>query len=163
MNEKVIGLIRTGGVLLLFIIGLVLIWQATGTTATVDKETQELKGDAEVVTGSVTFTMYLIYGCLILIGGFTIWSIVQNPKRFIPSAIGIVVFLVLAGVAYGIASSDIIPELIDPEKGPHADMTESSLKWGGTGIKLTFILIATAAIIIVVSSVMSAARYFTSK
>lgn len=162
MNDKVIGLIRTGGVLLLFIIGLVLIWDATGTTATVDTETQEIVEDVDVVTSSVSFTMYLIYACLILIGGFTIWSIIQNPKRFIPSAIGIVAFLVIGGIAYGLASSDIIPDLIvDGES--HADMTASSLKWGGTGIKLTFILVIIAVAVIVVSSVMSAARYFTSK
>lgn len=163
MNDKVIGLIRTGGVLLLFIIGLVLIWDATGTTATVDTETQEIVEDVDVVTSSVSFTMYLIYACLILIGGFTIWSIIQNPKRFIPSAIGIVAFLVIGGIAYGMASSDIIPELIDPDGVSHADMTASSLKWGGTGIKLTFILVFIAVAVIVVSSVMSAARYFTSK
>jgi hypothetical protein len=162
MNEKVIGLIRTGGVLLLFIIGLALIWKATGTTATIDKDTQELVEDIDVVTSSVSFTMYLIYTCLILIGGFTIWSIIQNPKRFITSAIGIVAFLILGGIAYSFASSEIIPDLIK-DGLPHADMTASSLKWGGTGIKLTFILIVIASAIIVVSSVLGAARYFTTK
>lgn len=155
MNEKMIGLIRTGGVILLFVIGIFLILQAMGTTATIDKETQEVVEDTDLVTGSVSYALYLVYACLGAIILFTIWSIIQNPKRFIPSAIGIAVFAVVAMIGYAMASDAILPDLLE-----HPDATPGSHKWGGTGIKVTFILVIIAVALIIVGSVMSIMKYF---
>jgi len=163
MNEKVIGLIRTVGVLLLFVIGIIMIYMASGTDAEIDKDTQLLVETKDTVSGAVNYTTWLVYGALALIAGFTIWAIVQNPKRFITPAIGIVVFLVLGGIAYAMASDAIIADLIKEDGTVHANMTQDSLKWSGTGIKMTFILVIVAVAAILASSVMGAMRYFSSK
>jgi hypothetical protein len=156
MNEKVVGLIRTGGVLLLFVIGILLIMNAMGTTAAVDPVTQEVIEDTDKVTGSVTFSLYLVYACLIAIGGFTVWSIIQNPKRFIVPAIGIVAFLVIGFIGYSMASTDPIDGILE-----HPDATEGALKWSGAGVKTTFILVIIAVALILVSSVMNMMKYFS--
>ena len=73
-------------------------------------------------------------------------------------------FLVLGGIAYALASDVPLQSLINDLDGTvHEDMTAKSLKWGGTGIKLTFILVIVAVASILVSSVMGAMRYFSSK
>ena len=156
MNEKVVGLIRTGGVLLLFVIGILLIMNAMGTTAAVDPVTQEVIEDTDKVTASVTFSLYLVYACLIAIGGFSIWSIIQNPKRFIVPAIGIVAFLVIGFIGYSMASTLPIDGILE-----HPDATEGALKWSGAGVKTTFILVFIAVALIIVSSVMSMMKYFS--
>lgn len=155
MNEKVVGLIRTGGVILLFVIGILLIMRAMGTTATVDPETQEVIEEADIVTGSVTYALYLVYACLGAILIFTIWSIVQNPKRFIPSAIGMGVFAIIAIIGYATASDAIIPDLLQ-----HPDATASAHRMGDSGIKITFILVFIATALIIAGSVMSMLKYF---
>lgn len=156
MNEKVVGLIRTGGVLLLFLIGILLIMNAMGTSATVDPETQEVIEDADKVTGSVTFALWMVYGCIGAIAIFSIWAIVQNPKRFIAPAIGIAIFLVIGFIGYAMADSTPIDGILE-----HPEATEGSLKWAGTGVKTTFILVFIAIALILTSSVMGMMKYFS--
>ncbi|MEZ4923205.1 MAG: hypothetical protein R2780_08560 [Crocinitomicaceae bacterium] len=156
MNDKVIGLIRTGGVLVLFVIGVLLIMNAMGTTATVDPETQEIMEDSDKVTGSVTFSLFLVYACLGVIALFTIWAIIKNPKRFIPAGIGIAVFGVICLIGYGMASDEIIPELLK-----HPDATASAHKMGGAGIKITFILVFLAVALMAVQTVRNLMKYFS--
>ena len=131
MNEKVIGLIRTGGVIVLFVIGVLLILNAMGSTATVDEETQMVVEEVDQVTASVSYALYLVYACIGAIIIFTIWSIIQHPKRFISSAISIVIFAIIVGIGYALADSTIIPELL--EGGNAEEATEGAHKWGGTG------------------------------
>lgn len=156
MSQKVVGLIRTGGVILLFIIGIILIMNAMGSSAVVDAETGEITEDADTVTGSVTYALYLVYACLGAILIFTIWSIIQNPKRFIPSAIGIGIFAVIAFIGYAMASDAIIPDLLE-----HPDATAGAHKWGGAGIKTTYILVGLAIVLILIGSVMNMRKYFS--
>ena len=156
MNDKVIGLIRTGGVLLLFIIGIILILNAMGSTATVDPETQEIVEDADVVTGSVTFAEWLFvagWGAILVFG---IIAVVKNPKRFIPIGIALAIFGVIVAIGYGMASDEIIPELM---KQP--DATAAAHKWGGTGINVTFILVIIAVALMLVQSVRNMMKYFS--
>ena len=153
MSEKVVGFIRIGGLILLFIIFVFLILGAIDTE--VDPDTNEAVGDVGSVISSVNYALYLVYACLGAIFIFTIWAIIQNPKRFIPSAIGLGVFLIIAFIGYSMASSDAIAGF------DHADATEKGLKMGGAGIKTTFLLVAIAAALIVVGSVMSMMRYFS--
>ena len=162
MNEKVVGLIRTGGVIILMIIGTILIIQAGGASDVVDSDTDEALVNFGKVGSAITFVIWLAWAALGAIVLFTIWSIIQNPKRFIAPAISLVVFLVLGGLAYALASDAIIQDLVTRD-GPHPDMTAESLKWSGTGVKLTFILVIVAVALILVSSVMGAMRYFSSK
>ncbi|OIQ35972.1 MAG: hypothetical protein BM555_03650 [Crocinitomix sp. MedPE-SWsnd] len=163
MNEKVVGLIRTGGVILLMIIGTIFIIQAAGASDVVDSSTDEAVANFGKVGSAITFVIWLAWAALGAIVLFTIWAIIQNPKRFITPAISLVVFLVLGGLAYALASDAIIPELVERGGEVHPDMTASSLKWSGTGVKLTFILVIVAVALILVSSVMGAMRYFSSK
>lgn len=156
MNEKVVGLIRTGGVLLLFIIGILLIMNAMGTSATVDPETQEVTEDADKVTGSVTFALWMVYGCIGAIAIFSIWSIVQNPKRFIAPAIGLAVLLVIGFIGYSMAETTPIDGILE-----HPNATESAMKWAGAGVKTTFILVFIAIALIVTSSVIGMMKYFS--
>jgi hypothetical protein len=156
MSEKVIGLIRTGGVLLLFVIGVILIMNAMGTTATVDPETQEVIEDADKVTGSVAFALYMVYACIAAILLFAVWAIVKNPKKFIPTGIGIAAFLIIGGIGYAMASDAILPDLLE-----HPNATASGHKWGGTGIKVTFILVFVAIALIAVQSVRNMMKYFS--
>lgn len=153
MSEKVVGLIRTGGVALLFIIGVILILGSMSTE--VDPETGEAVGDVSSVINSVNFSLYLIYGCLGAIIVFTVWSIVQNPKRFIPSLIGVAVFAIIALIGYSMASAEIIPDL-----AKHPDATAKAHKMGGAGILTTYILVIVAVVLIVAGSVIGALRYF---
>jgi hypothetical protein len=163
MNEKVVGLIRTGGVILLMIIGTILIIQAAGATDTVDADTDETIANFGKVGAAITFTIWIAWAALGAIVLFTVWSIIKDPKRFIAPAIGVGVFLILGGLAYALASDTIITGLIDRDGLSHPDMTAGSLKWSGTGIKMTFILVIVAVALIVASSVMGAMRYFSSK
>jgi hypothetical protein len=155
MNEKVVGLIRTGGVILLFLIGIILILKAMGTTATIDQDTQEIVEEVDQVTSSVSYALYLVYACLGAILVFTVWAVIQNPKRFIPTLIGLGVFVVIAFIGYSVASSEIIPDLLE-----HDNATKSAHKMGGAGIKTTYILVVIAILLIIVGSVMSSMRYF---
>lgn len=158
MNEKVVGLIRTGGVILLFVIGILLILQAMGTTASIDKETHQVVEDVDKVTSSVSYALYLVYAALGAILIFTIWSIIQNPKRFITVGIGIGAFVIIAFIGYSLASSEIIPDFLTGDG--NANATESAHKWGGAGVKTTFILVFIALALIVAGSVMSMLKYF---
>ena len=151
MDEKVVGLIRTGGVILLFVIGLILMLGAMKTE--IDPETNEAVGDLTAVSRSANYIVYLVYGCVGAIILFSIWAIIQNPKKFIPTAIGLGVFAIIAFIGYAMAGSDPIKEV--------PDATEDALKLGGTAIKTTFLLIFIAVALITVGSVMGIMRYFS--
>ncbi|MEX1002444.1 MAG: hypothetical protein WDZ35_10060 [Crocinitomicaceae bacterium] len=160
MNDKVVGLIRTGGVITLFVIGVLLILNAMGSDATVDSETHMIVEDVDQVTSSVSYALYLIYACLGAIVIFTIWSIIQRPKRFIGTAIGIVVFGIIVLIGYGMASDALIPELVTGDNALEA-ATKGAHKWGGAAIKVTYILVALAGFLILVQSVRDMTKYFS--
>lgn len=153
MSSKVVGLIRTGGVILLFIIGVILLLGAMDTE--VDPDTNEAVGDVSSVIYAVNFSLWLVRACVIFIAGFTVWAIIQNPKRFIPAAIGVGVFAIIAFVGYSMASSEPIVDL------EIANNTAKNAKMGGAGIKTTFLLVIIAVALILVGSVMSIMRYFS--
>lgn len=160
MNDKVVGLIRTGGVIALFVIGVLLILNAMGSTATVDPETQEVIEEADQVSGSVTYALYLVYACLGAIIIFAIWSIIQHPKRFISTGIGIVIFGIIVLIGYGLADDALIQELVS---GPNAleEATPGAHKWAGTGITITYILVILAIALILIQSVRNMTKYFS--
>jgi len=116
----------------------------------------EIIEDTDRVTGSVSFAVWMVYACLIAIGGFSIWSIVQNPKRFIAPAIGIGVLLLIGFIGYSIANDLPIKGIED-----HADATVGALKWSGAGVKTTMILVFISITLIVISSVMGMMKYFS--
>ena len=98
--------------------------------------------------------MFIICWAAILL--FGVWAIIQNPKKFIPLGIALVAFGIIVGIGYGMASEDIIPDLLE-----HPDATAGAHKWGGTGIKVTFILVFVAIALILVQSVRNMMKYFS--
>ncbi|UKN00689.1 hypothetical protein K6119_13210 [Paracrocinitomix mangrovi] len=159
MSEKVVGLIRTIGVIILFVIGVVLIVGAMQTE--IDPETNLPVNDPVAVSNSANYSVILVYMGLGAIAIFSIWSIIQNPKRFIRPAIGIAIFGVLALISYGIASDEMIPALLKTEESA-ANATPEALKWGGAGIKGTFILVGIAIVLILIGTVMNMKKYFSN-
>ncbi len=104
MDNKVTSLIINVGVVILAIVGLYLIITAMGNTAVIDPETQQASSDTTNVSNAVTFSLWLVIATIGAILLFTIISIATNPKRFIPTAIGIVVFGLLILVGYSMVN-----------------------------------------------------------
>ena len=155
MNQKVISLALGILVGILILIGVILVIGAMQTNAEVDPETQQVMTDIPAVSNSVSYTMILFWISAALIGIFTVWSIIQNPKRFIPAGIGVAVF----GVLILIASA-----MVTVEKSGYImtlnDTTEGSLYWGGLGIQATFVLTAVAVLLILIQAGAGIFRYF---
>ncbi|MBD3637755.1 MAG: hypothetical protein HUJ25_10400 [Crocinitomicaceae bacterium] len=154
MSQKVVGLIRTLGVGLLLLLGAIFIIGAMGTE--VDPDTNEPIGSVTSVVTSVNYAVYLVIGALIAIVVFGVWSIIQHPKRFIPTLIGVVVFGILVLIGYSMASSEILPSLAE-----NPEATAKAHKWGGAGINTTIILVILALALILFGSVMGIMRYFS--
>jgi len=107
---------------------------------------------------SVSYAWWLMWGGLALIGIFTIINIIQNPKRFIPSAIGTIVLAILAFICYSsvVTKAPVGSKVLELEA-----YTDSSYQLTGMGITL-FITLATIAItLIIVGSIISGLRYFS--
>lgn len=156
MDNKVTSLIINVGVVILAIVGVYLIITAMGNTATIDPETGQASADTSSVSSAVTFSLYIVYATIAAIAIFTVIAIISNPKRFIPTAIGIAVFGLLIFVAYlmvNVEKSGPITEL--------PDATSQNIFWGDLGIKTTFVLVATAIGLIIVQGVRSAIGYFS--
>lgn len=154
MNNKMVSLIINGVIAVLALIGVYFVVQAMQTT--MDPETQQAVGDTGMVDNSVGFSLYLVYGCLALIGVFTVWAIITNPKRFIPTVIGLVIFGAVILIAYLIANVETTGVLAE-----HPNSTEGWLKWGDVGIKATFILILIAIVTVLVGVVRGALGFFS--
>jgi len=107
---------------------------------------------------SVLYAYWLMWGGLILIGIFTIINIIQNPKRFIPSAIGTVILAVIAFICY----SSVVTKAPAGSKVLELNAyTDASYQLTGMGIAL-FITLATIAIaLIIVGSIIGGLRYFS--
>jgi drug/metabolite transporter (DMT)-like permease len=143
MNSKTFSLVSSIVVTLMLVIGVILCWGAMQTV--VDPITKQGVGDLSSVDNSVSFSLFLFYGAMILVLAFTIWGIIINPKRFIPSAIGVGVMLLIFLYCYATADTTATGELA---KLPGA--TEFWLKWSDIGVIMTYILFAIAVILLVV-------------
>ena len=113
-----------------------------------DEVTNQPITDTAAVDTSVSFSVWFVIGSLVLIAGFTIWAIIDNPKRFIPSFIGLVIFFVIFFISYGAApveSSGYIAQIGTP----------FWIKWSGAGIIMTYILVFVAIALLVAQMVRS--------
>lgn len=153
MNERVISLVKSGIVFLIIILGTIFTLQAMQTE--VDETTGLPLGDVSAVSSSVNFSMWLIWIILGLVVIFTIISIISNPKRFIPTAIGLVVFGIVVGIGFGMSDVSVTTGLVD-----NPDATENALLWGSTGIQTTFVLVFLALLLIIIQSVRGVVGYF---
>lgn len=156
MNNKVTSLIINIGVAIVAIVGIYLVLTAMGNTATIDPETQQASADTTSVSNVVSFSMITLWISLGAIALFTIIAIVTNPKRFIPTAIGIVAFGVLVLIGYSMVTIETSGPIMSLEGS-----TESNLLWGGVGIKTTYVLVTVAIGLIIIQGVRSLIGYFT--
>lgn len=156
MNNKVTSLIINIGVAIVAIVGIYLVLTAMGNTATIDPETQQASADTTSVSNVVSFSMITLYISLGAIALFTIIAIITNPKRFIPTAIGIVVFGILVLIGYSMVTVETSGPIMSLEGA-----SESNLLWGGVGIKTTYVLVTVAIGLIIIQGVRSLIGYFT--
>jgi drug/metabolite transporter (DMT)-like permease len=140
-------------VTLMLVIGTILCWGAMQTV--VDPVTKQGVGDLSSVDNSVSFSLFLFYGAMILVVAFTIWGIIINPKRFIPSAIGVGVMLLIFLYCYGTADTAATGKLAQM---PAA--TEFWIKWSDIGVVMTYILFGIAILLLVVQLFRNLFQFF---
>lgn len=156
MDSKITSLILKFGVAIIGIVGVILVILAMGYNPEIDPVTEQDIADTSAVSNVVTFSMWTLYIALGVIGLFTIYAIATNPKRFIPTAIGIAVFgvLVLISSAFvKIESSGVIMGL--------EGTTDDTLFYGGLGIKTTYVLVVVALGAIAFQGVRNLVGYFS--
>lgn len=156
MDNKITGLILNAGVAILAIVGVYLIISAMGYTEELDPVTEEVLSDTAPVSRAVNFSLWTLYISLGAIAVFTVIAIITNPKRFIPTAIGIVVFGLLVLIGYSMVTIETSGPITKLEEA-----TDSNLLWGGVGIKTTFVLVTVAIGLILAQGVRNLLGYFT--
>ncbi len=156
MDSKITSLIINIGVAIVAIVGIYLVIVAMGNTAEIDPETQQATADTASVSRVVTFSLWTLYISLAAIGIFTIYAIISNPKRFIPTAIGIGVFAVLVLVGYMLVNIETTGDIMKLE-----GTTDQTLLWGGLGIKTTYVLVIVAIGLIAAQGVRNLVGYFS--
>lgn len=62
-----------------------------------------------IIGPAISYTNYLLYGIVILVGAFTLMNLATNPKQLVGAGIGIVGILIIYFIASG-QSSDVVLE-----------------------------------------------------
>lgn len=146
------------GTAVLALIGLVLGYFAMTDTLP-DPVTNEPLANPNSVDNALKFTFVAIaigLGAWIL---FALWGIVQNPKKFITTGIGLVVFGIIGGIGYGMASSSNAETTSWIEKAP--EVTDGSVMWANAGMMTTYIVLIIAIIAIIGGLILGLLRYFS--
>jgi len=120
-----------------------------------DPVTNQAISDTAAVDTSMTFSVWFTIGSLVLITLFTIWAIINNPKKFIISFVGLALFGVVLLIAYSLAGVETTGPVIELESA-----TEGWIKWSGVGIIMTYILILIAGILLVVQAIRQLLGFF---
>jgi len=120
-----------------------------------DSVTNQAISDTAAVDTSMTFSVWFTIGSLVLITLFTIWAIINNPKKFIISFVGLALFGVVLLIAYSLAGVETTGPVIELESA-----TEGWIKWSGVGIIMTYILILIAGILLVVQAIRQLLGFF---
>lgn len=106
MNKK-LGTILGVVVLVLMAVGLYYYVQILSNGDDAIKTDMSLQ-DA-IIGPAISYTNYLLYGIVILVGAFTLMNLATNPKQLVSAGIGIAGILVIYFIAKG-QSSDVILE-----------------------------------------------------
>jgi len=104
---------------------------------------------------SIVYTQWLMYGGLILILLFTVVNIIQNPKRFIRLAIGLILLTLITLICY--YSVDAVGTGKVTQLSTYSD---TSFHISSTGILMFIVLTVIAVSMILVGIVTGALRYF---
>ena len=102
--------------------------------------------------------LILIWGVILFIIAalstlaFSLVNVITNPKALRGFMVGLLVFAVLLGISYLLASSDPI----NMETVRDLDPSARTMKWVGTGLNATYILAIVAFIGIIASEVVRA-------
>ena len=105
---------------------------------------------------SVNYTQWLMWGGLILIGGFSIFNIIQNPKRFIRPAIGFGILGTLAAICYATADKVGTGKILQT-----TNYSDEVFQYTGFGIGLFITLLLIAVGLIIVGFVIGMIRYLS--
>jgi hypothetical protein len=97
-----------------------------------------------------------MWGGLILIGGFSIFNIIQNPKRFIRPAIGFGILGALAAICYAAVEKVGTGKIAET-----ANYTDDIFHYTGFGIALFITLLLIAVGLIIVGFVIGMIRYLS--
>lgn len=112
--------------------------------------------DLQNATGSsIMYTQWLMYGGLILILLFTVFNIIQNPKRFIRLAIGLVLLVLITVICY--YSVDAVGTGKVTQLSTYSD---TSFHISSTAILIFLVLTVIAVAMILFGIVTGALRYF---
>ncbi len=143
------------GVFVIAIVGLILGYFAMTDTLP-DPVSGENKPDPASIDTALQFTYLAI---IIALAGwiiFSIWKIIQNPKGFIVTGIGIVLFTIIYFIAKGVAGGADTSFL---ESVP-GDVTADSITNSNTGLIVTYITLIITVLTIVAGLGMGLLRYF---
>jgi hypothetical protein len=158
MNNKVITLVINILVIIVGVIGVAIIANAMGYSEVVDPVTEEVVSDTSSVSSAVNYSMAILYISLAAIGIFTIIAIIVNPKRFIPTAVGILAFGLVVLIGYSMANIETTGPITELEEA-----TDTNLLWGGVGIKTTLVLVIIAIGLILVQGARGLMGYLFNK
>jgi len=112
--------------------------------------------DLQNATGSsIVYTQWLMYGGLILILLFTVFNIIQNPKRFIRLAIGLVLLVIITLICYYSVDTVGVGKVTQL-----STYTDASFHISSTAILMFIVLTVIAVAMILVGIVTGALRYF---
>jgi hypothetical protein len=97
---------------------------------------------------SISPSLYLVYGCMIVAGGaaiiFGLVQLLTNLKKNMSLLIGIIGFIVLAFICYSIASNDITG---------YEDITATTSQLSGAGLMLMYVLVVGAVFLAIIGEV----------
>lgn len=97
---------------------------------------------------SISPSLYLVYGCMIVAGGaaiiFGLVQLLTNLKKNMSLLIGIIGFIVLAFICYSIASNDITN---------YEDITATTSQLSGAGLMLMYVLVVGAVLLAIIGEV----------
>ena len=143
MDNKIYKFAKIGAALL-GIIGVILLVRVVFAG---DDAVNDLATQASVVDPFITFTFIIMGIALVLTIGFTLWSLIKNPKALKKALMTIAVLGILLFIAYMLSNGDAVTDkygtiLEDGEAGPISRRV-------GTLIKYTYILGAIGLITVI--------------
>ncbi len=128
----------------------------TVSTEVIDKVVLKTFDFQNATSRSINYTVFLMIMGLIIILVFTVVNIINNPKRFLRSSIGVVILLVLYFITKAMAS--------DKGEGKVLELktyTDASYHMTSTSINLFLVLVVIAVILIIASAVLGLVRYIS--